>query len=47
MDGTESVASMTDAGWEGGEVKDGFQTLVLEIDTGDAPQREAGFEVKF
>ena len=47
LDGTESVASTTDAGQGGGEVEDGFQTLVLEIDTGDAPQRGAGFEVKF
>ena len=38
---------MTDARWGGGEVEDGFQVLVLEIDAGDAPEGGVHFEVEF
>ena len=47
MDGTEGVASTTNAGQGGGKVKDGFQALVLEIDIGDAPEGGVWFKVEF
>ena len=46
MDGAKGVASTTDAGWGGGEVKDSFQALVLEIDASDAPEGGIWFQVK-
>ena len=36
----EGVASVTNAGQRGGEVEDGFQVLILEIDMGDTPEGE-------
>ena len=38
---------MTDAGWRGGEIQDGFQTLVLEVHAGYAPEGRVRFEMKF
>ena len=47
MDGVKSVASATNAGWRGSKVKDGFQALVLEVDTGDTPEGRIRFWVEF
>ena len=46
MDGVEGIASVADAGWGGGEIKDSFQALVLEVDVGYAPEGRVRFEVK-
>ena len=43
----QGIASMTYTGWGGGEVKDGFQVLVLEIDMGDALEGGIRFELEF
>ena len=43
----KSVASATSARWEGSEVEDGFQMLVLEIDACNAPEGRVWFKVEF
>ena len=43
----EGVASTTDAGWRRGEVENGFQLLVLEVDMDNTPEGGVHFEVEF
>ena len=40
------VTSAADAGWEQGGVKDGLQSLVLEIDTCNTPKGGIWFKVE-
>ena len=47
LNGVKCVASATDAGQGGGKVEDRFQVLVLEIDTGNAPEGGVWFKVEF
>ena len=46
LDGMKCVASVTDAGWGRGKVKDGLQALILEIDARNAPEGGVQFMVK-
>ena len=46
MNSTKGVASAANTGWGRGEIQDGFQSLVLEIHAGYAPEGGVRFEMK-
>ena len=47
LDYAEGVALATNAARRGGEVKEGSQLLILEIDPGDAPEWGVGIKMGF